>query len=64
MVARGHLEAVPLRGISPERARADHLAQQVEHIREALIPLLQEVDRLRGAIHEAWSILEQLPRQT
>jgi len=63
-MARGNLQVVTDEGISPERARADHLAIQVEMIRTALAPLVEEIDRLYDAMHSAWSVLERLPRQT
>ena len=64
-MAPGNLQLVESnRGISPERARADHLARQIELIRQALAPLIEESERLHEAVIQAWMLLERLPRQT
>jgi hypothetical protein len=48
-------------GISPDQARADFLEKQIEQIRRALAPLVEEDTEPR--LRKAWAVLEKLPPQ-
>lgn len=49
-------------GISPDQARADFLEKQIEQIRRALEPLIEN-DDTEPQLRRAWSVLEKLPPQ-
>jgi hypothetical protein len=47
-------------GISPDQARADYLEKQIEQIRRALEPLIED-DETEPQLRRAWAVLEKLP---
>jgi hypothetical protein len=47
-------------GISPDQARADFLEKQIEQVRRALEPLIDE-ENIEPRLRRAWSVLEKLP---
>ena len=49
-------------GISPDQARADYLERQIEKIRDALAPLIQNNDT-EPHLRRVWAVLEKLPPQ-
>lgn len=46
-------------GISPDQARADFLENQIEQIRRALAPLVEQNTEPR--LRRAWAVLEKIP---
>ena len=50
-------------GVSPDQARADYLARNLEQIRETVAVAMATVDRLQAALQHAWTVLDRIPRQ-
>ena len=50
-------------GISPDQARADHLAWSLEEIRGVLSKPIRSVDELRTALRRVTMVLDRIPPQ-